>query len=308
MAARQQVRLGLIGLGEVGSALAKGLHEEGLSAIAAYDPGAAEGPFRDLLQTRAREAGVALVPSLGMLAAQSEVVLCVAPGSRSVAVAEALAPHLGPQHLFADLASATPKVKRAAAALAAPSGARLADGSLMGAPLIDGHRVEIIASGPAASELRDMLTPWGMNIATAGAELGDASGIKIFRSVIAKGLEALLVECLLATEQMGISQAVLDSYSRFLDQRPFAETAGFLVATDVIHAQRRAEEAAMSAEALRDAGVTPLMTEATVARLRSVADLKLKDELGGHVPADYAQAMAAIARHLLPPAPAGERP
>lgn len=301
MAARRQVRLGLVGLGEVGTAQAKGLKGEGLATIAAFDPAAASGAFADLVQARAREAQVELVADLATLAARADVVLGVTPGSKSIAIAEALAAHLRPAHLYVDLASATPKVKRAAAARLAASGARLADGSIMGGPLIDGHRVEIIASGPAAEALRDALAPWGMNIAAVGAELGAASGIKIFRSVIAKGLEALLVECLLATEQMGISEDVLASYGRFLDPRPFPETANFLVVTDVIHAERRANEAAMSAEALRDAGVAPVMTEATVARLRAVADLKLKGAFGGHVPQRYPQAVAAIAGRLPSP-------
>jgi 3-hydroxyisobutyrate dehydrogenase-like beta-hydroxyacid dehydrogenase len=293
---REQVRLGLIGFGEVGFNLAKGLHAEGLTDIAAFDP--ASGPAADLIAARAHEAGVRLVTGLAALAGRSDVMLGLTPGGYSLASAAALAPYLGPQHIYVDLASATPRVKTGVAVQVDASGVQFVDGSIMGAPLMDGHRVEIIASGPGAVAFQERLGAWGMNITALGTQPGVAAAIKIFRSVIAKGLEAVLVECLLATEQYGISAAVLDSYSRFLAPRPFAATAAFLVRTNAIHAGRRAEEAEMSAEALLDAGVEPIMTRATVARMETVAGLALRDTFGGAVPAHYSEAIAAVAAGL----------
>lgn len=294
MSTRKQIRLGLIGFGEVGSTLGQGLRDEGLTAIAAYDKFAFDGPFCDLIQSRAARAGVVLVESPGELAAESDIVLGVTPGSASVASAQAFAPCMTPSQMFVDLASATPKVKQAVGAALKASGVALADASIMGTPHVDGHRLPILASGPAAAEFRNALLPWGLKVECVAGELGAASGIKIMRSVIAKGLEGLLVECMLGARRYGIDQQVLTSFGRFMASRPFEEMANFLLVTDVIHAERRAQEARMSAEALEEAGVDPIMTRATVQRLEWVVGLATKDHFKGQVPAHYAEAMEAI--------------
>jgi len=200
--------------------------------------------------------------------------------------------------VYVDLAATTPKVKQRVAEVLWPSGARLADGAIMTSPLQDGHGVLILASGPAAREFCDAMTPWGMRIEAVGQDLGTASGIKSVRTVFMKGMEALLVECLLAGDRYGIRDAVLGSIAHWMDQRPFMESARFLVVTDAIHAERRATEAQMSAEALVEIGVDPIMTQATAARLRWVADLGLKERFGGVVPDTISEVLEAIEDRL----------
>ena len=293
-----QIRLGLVGFGEVGSGLAKGLRDAGLQHICAFDPGA-EGAFAELIRGNARESGVDLVTHLKELADRSALIVSSTPGRQCVPSAEAIAPFMRPHHLYVDVASATPKIKITALEKAGANGAKVADAGIGGSPLIDGHRIEILVCGPGGEAFRDLMTPFGMNITHIGPKLGSASAIKIFRSVIAKGLEAVVVECILGAEKHGISEDVLQSYTRFFT-RPFGDMAKYLIATDVIHARRRAEEAEMSAEALRDAGIDPIMTEATVKRLLSVADLELKANFGGRPPKNYADAIAAISAKLYP--------
>jgi 3-hydroxyisobutyrate dehydrogenase-like beta-hydroxyacid dehydrogenase len=291
---RKQVRLGLVGYGEVGSTLGQGLRNEGLIEIAAYDKYAFDGPFDDLIQSRAAAAGVPLVQSPQELAARSEIILGVTPGKASVESAEAFAPHLAPEHVFVDLASATPKVKQSAGRALRASNANFADASIMGTPHVDGHRLPILTSGPAAERFRDLMSPWGLKIEHVQGDLGAASGIKIMRSVIAKGLEALLVECVLGARHYGIDEAVLSSFGKFMDSRSFQEVANFLLVTDVIHAERRSQEARISVDALEEVGVDAIMTRATAERLEWVTGLQTKAHLGGIVPAHYTQAIEAI--------------
>lgn len=295
---RKQIRLGLIGYGEVGSTLGQGFRDEGLIEIAAYDKYAFDGPFSDLIQSRAAKAGVALVQSPQELAERSELLLGATPGKASVESADAFAPHVAGQHMFVDLASATPKVKQAAAHAMRTSSVIFADASIMGTPHIDGHRLPVLASGPAAARFSELMTPWGLKIELVDGDLGAASGIKIMRSVIAKGLEALLVECMLGARRYGIDEAVLTSFGRFMDSRPFHEMANFLLVTDVVHAERRAQEARMSVDALEEAGVDAIMTRATAERLEWVAGLDTKTLLGGAVPEHYAQAIEAMETRL----------
>ncbi len=291
---RTQVSLGLIGFGEVGSGLGLGLRREGLERVCAYDRFAFSGPYANLIQGRAHDAGVRLVTSPAELVEACELILGATPGSESVQVAEALAPYLGHRHLYVDLAAATPKVKEMVGAVLSPTGATLGDGAIMSSPLEDGHRIVILASGPAAEQFRDLLTPWRMRITVVGGELGSASGIKSLRTVFMKGIEALLVECALGSARYGILEEVFGSISQWMDQRPFLSSANFLIDTDAIHAQRRAKEADMSVEALEEVGVEPIMTRATAERLHWVAGLGLKEHFGGVVPERYQLVIEAI--------------
>ena len=287
-----QIRLGLIGYGEIGSTLGRGLRGAGLASVSAYDKYAFEGPYAALIQGRAKEVGVTLVRSPEELAACCDLILGVTPGSSSLASADAFAACLGPQHVFVDVASATPKVKQSVAARLAATGAVLGDASILGSPK-DGHGLSILSSGPAAERFRDAMVPWGMNIEAVPEEIGAASGIKIIRSVLMKGLEAVVLECLLGARAYGIEETIIASASRSLN-KPFIDTVNSLLTTDVIHARRRSEEADMSADALADAGIEPLVTRSTAARLRWVAELGMKEHFAGVVPQHYTDALAGI--------------
>jgi 3-hydroxyisobutyrate dehydrogenase-like beta-hydroxyacid dehydrogenase len=296
MTARQQIRLGLVGYGEVGSTLGRGLREAGLASVAGYDKYAFDGPYAALIQSRAREAGVTLVRSQGELAAAADLILSVTPGSASIESADAFAACLASRHTFLDVASATPKVKLAVAERLSGTGALVGDASIMGTPL-NGYAMPMMSSGPAGERMRDVLVPWGMQIEFAGPRLGTASGIKILRSVLLKGIEALTDEMLLAARYYGLDEAVLASASKTL-ARPWMATVESLTPSGTIHAKRRAEEIEMAAEAVEDAGVEPTMARATVARLRWKEQLGLKEHFNGVVPKDYKEALDAIIAKL----------
>jgi 3-hydroxyisobutyrate dehydrogenase-like beta-hydroxyacid dehydrogenase len=291
-AEKQQFRLGLVGYGEIGSTLGRGLRGAGLATIACYDKYAFDGPYADLIQSRAKEAGVTLVRSNQELADAADLIFSVTPGSASLESAAAFAPCLAKRHIFADFASATPKIKIEVAARLAGSGALLGDGSIEGTPK-NGYSMRMLSSGPAGERVRDMLVPWGMQIEFMGDKLGTASGIKILRSVLIKGIEALTDEMLLAARHYGLDEIVLASAAKTL-ARPWMDTVESLTPSGVIHAKRRAEELEMSAEAVQDAGVEPLMSRAVAARLRWKDELGLKDHFKGVVPANYKEAIDAI--------------
>src|SRR5918911_2001144 len=287
-----QFRLGLVGYGEIGSTVGRGLRGAGLETIASYDKYAFDGPYADLIQSRAKEAGVTLVRSNQELADAAQLIFSVTPGSASLESADAFAPHLDARHTFLDFASATPKVKLGVAERLSGTGALLGDGSIMGTPK-NGYSMAMLASGPAGQRVCDLLVPWGMQITFVGERLGTASGIKILRSVLIKGIEALTDEMLLAARHYGLDEIVLASASKTL-ARPWMDTVASLTPSGVIHAKRRAEELEMSAEAVADAGVEPIMARAVAARLRWKEGLGLKDHFKGVVPANYKEALDAM--------------
>lgn len=301
---RPAVRLGLVGFGEVGTAFATGLGRNGLAPISAYDPRAVSGPYSAALKARAADLGVNLVQTLAELAGRSTLLLGVVPGTQSVIVARSLRPMLNADHVYVDLAAATPNVKQAVASILASSQAQVADGAIMSTPREDGYRVLILTSGPAARRFESLMKPWGMRITAIDGEMGEASGIKSLRSVFTKGLEALLVECVLACHRYGLEQQVLGSIADWMDQRPFMETLNLLLVTDAIHAGRRSSEAAMSATVLRQAGLDPIMTSATARLLRRNAQLGLEQALAGLIPERYEEVIAMMDSRLKGAVPA----
>lgn len=291
-AVKKQFRLGLVGYGEIGSTVGAGLRKAGLESVVCYDKYAFDGPYADLIQGRASEAGVRLVRSNQELADAADLIVSFTPGSASLESAAAFAPCLGKRHVFADFASATPKIKIGVAEQLKDTGALLGDGSIEGTPL-HGYAMAMLSSGPAGQRVSDALVPWGMKIAFVGETLGRASAIKIIRSVLIKGIEALTDEMMLAARKYGIDEVVLASASKTL-ARPWMDTVQSLTPSGVIHAKRRAEELEMSAEAVADAGIDPIMARAVAARLRWKEGLGLKDHFKGVVPKSYGEALEAI--------------
>ena len=291
-----QIRLGLVGYGEIGSTLGRGLRAAGLEQITSYDRYAFDGPYAALIQERARSAGVTLVRSHAELAASADMILGVTPGSASLDNATRFAEVLDGRHTFIDLASATPKVKIGVAERLAGTGASVGDASIMGTPL-NGYAMAMLSSGAAGQIMADTLNPWGMTIDWVGEKLGTASGIKILRSVLFKGIEALTDEMMLAARHYGLEEAVLASAAKTLS-RPWMDTVNSLMPSGVVHAKRRAEEVEMAAEAVADAGIEPIMTRSTVARLRWKEGLGLKEHFDGKVPANRMIALDAIVARM----------
>ena len=102
------------------------------------------------------------------------------------------------------------------------------------------------------------------------------------------------MECVLGARRHGIDEAVLGSFAKFMDSRPFAEMANFLMVTDAIHSERRAQEARMPVEALEEVGIDPIRTRATAERLEWITALKVKAYFGGAVPKRYTEAIEAM--------------
>jgi 3-hydroxyisobutyrate dehydrogenase-like beta-hydroxyacid dehydrogenase len=285
--------LGLVGYGEIGSTIGKGLREAGLTSVYSYDRGAANGPYADLIRSRADHAGVILVASQKDLAAAAQVIISFTPGSSSIESAEAFATVLEPHHVFVDFASATPKVKLSVADRLVATRANIADGSILGNPA-NGLAMPMLASGPAASAVAQALVPWGMKIEVAGERLGVASGIKILRSVLFKGLEALLDEMILAARAYEMDEVVLQSAFKTLERTSWPEIVRTVVPSVAIHARRRAEELEMAAEAVEEAGIEPLMSRAGAARLRWKEDLGLKQHFKGLMPKTQQEVYEAV--------------
>ena len=111
----------------------------------------------------------------------------------------------------------------------------------------------------------------GFAVQVLGPRPGSASAVKMVRSVLMKGIEALAVESLVTAERQGILEEVLGCFGD-ADLVDFRDLIATLTQTHTVHARRRWEEMGLVGRTLRETGVDPLMTEATERSLRRTVD------------------------------------
>jgi 3-hydroxyisobutyrate dehydrogenase-like beta-hydroxyacid dehydrogenase len=282
--------IGLIGLGEAGTAIAAGLNEEARAQVVGYDPRQADPTVR----AAAEQAGVMLLDSVTAVVEAAEIVISLTKANVAVRVAEDAAPALTARHIYADYNSSSPEVKRAVAATVAQTGARFVDGAVMSAVPPKRHRVPVLASGDGADDFGVFATGLGMEVEVIGDEPGQASAVKMFRSLLVKGLEALVLECAVGAHRHGIDGRVFASMPGDLPVDDWTELASYLIGRTVVHGERRAAELREVAATLADAGVAPLLAEAGAARLQWAADQGLRERFGGQPPLDYTTVLEAL--------------
>ncbi len=252
----------LLGLGVGGGFMARALGE--LSSpprLVAHDAGIADERHAPRLRAVADRLGVELHGELGPWLAAADVVVSLVPGSVAVEAAEAAAAHMRRGAVLADLNSITGDMMYAIAAATARHGIATVDGAVLGT-FESGDRIPVLLAGPEAARVVPVLPEARFLVRVIEGRVGDASAIKMLRSVVMKGLEALCVECLVAAEVHGVRHELSRAFDD-LDGRPFQRTMELLTRTHIVHAGRRLKEVERVASVLEDHGVAGTMTEAT---------------------------------------------
>lgn len=277
--------IALIGFGEAGSTFARA--GAWASHAAAFDIAAARRPAM-------AELDVTPCDDLAQALSGAALVLSLVTADQALRVARECAGLIASETLFCDMNSVAPGTKREAAAIFAEAGRRYVDVAVM-AP-VNPARMEVPLgiSGPNAAEAQGLLHSAGFTRTTVvGDAIGRASAIKLVRSVMVKGLEALTAEMMLAAHAEGVTDAVLASLDDSEKSRPWAERADYNLDRMLVHGRRRAAEMAEAAQMLVDLGIKPLMTAATVARQQALGDLG-RDSGIAPLPEGFAAKLAAI--------------
>jgi 3-hydroxyisobutyrate dehydrogenase-like beta-hydroxyacid dehydrogenase len=265
-------RIALIGFGEVGTTLAAGLIATGRHRIAAYDIVMDDDPQGAAMRDKARAMKAETCASAAQAAAGARIVISAVTAASSREVADAAADFLVPGQFFLDLNSVSPATKRASAAAVESAGAHYVEAAVMAPIAPYGLKVPMLLGGRHAAVLKALLDPTGMALEVSAAEIGHASAIKMCRSIMIKGLEALTVECLLAARHYGVEDDIIASLDRSFPQIGWERQAGYLIGRVIQHGRRRAAEMRESADTVAETGLTPLMASAIAARQDWVAD------------------------------------
>ena len=268
-----RIRLGLIGYGEVGKIFSASLKAQpGVAAVGAWDLKFARADTRAAERAHAAAAGVQAHDSAAALCAASALVISAVTASSTLAVAEEAARHIRPGTLFLDLNSASPGTKRQCAALIDGAGAHYVEAGVMTSVPPYGIRVPMLLGGAQAAALAARLNDWGMDVRAVSEQLGVASAIKMCRSVMIKGLEALVIESYTAARAYGVEEHVLPTLQETFPSIDWAAQGAYFFQRVAQHGQRRAEEMRESARTVREAGFEPLMTAAIADKQQWVAE------------------------------------
>lgn len=205
----------------------------------------------------------------------AEAVFCVVTADQALAAAEAAAPSLAPGALWLDCNSCAPGTKRRGAEVIEAAGGRYVDVAVMAPVHPKRHHVPILLSGPHAKAAQALLQSLDMRPAIAGDQVGRASSIKMLRSVMIKGLEALTAECFLAARRAGVEAEVIASLTASDPDIDWAGRGAYTLERMMVHGARRAAEMREVARTVAELGLTNTMSAGTVDWQQGLADLHL---------------------------------
>jgi len=292
---RNDPRIGFVGFGEAGFHIAGGLRGAGIAGITAFDVNADKPGLGEKIRRRAEETGTQLVGSNAELTESTDIVISTVTANQALAAAQQNAPGLHAGQLYADLNSVSPVLKQSIDRVVTSTGAQFVEVAVMAPAPPYGHKVPMLVGGAGAAEFIERMKPFGMQMELTSVKVGEAAATKMCRSVIVKGMEALLTECVLGASRYGAEERVFKSLSETFPGLDWAEMATYMVGRVVVHGERRAREMEEVAETLRSSGVEPIMAEATVRRMDWSAQLGLKKLFGGEAPATHREFADAVA-------------
>jgi 3-hydroxyisobutyrate dehydrogenase-like beta-hydroxyacid dehydrogenase len=281
-----------IGFGEAAQAIASGLHEAGVESIAAWD---ILFPQRDgeKLRQAAEAMGVGCAGSAAEATGGADMIISAVTAASSLEAAQSVKPHLAGEPYFLDINSVSPGRKHETAKLLGNS-ARYVDVAVL-APIYPArHQTPMLLAGAHAEVIAPELAGLTMRVSVAGSEIGAAAAIKMVRSVMIKGIEALTLECFLAASRAGVIDEVAISMKNNYPGLDWTKIVPYNLERMAAHGERRAAEMEEVADTLRELGVEPLMTMATVKRQREMGQIGKQQNVRSSLPQGRAAILNAI--------------
>lgn len=295
-------RVGLMGLGEVGTIFAQALVQHGLAWIGGWDVKLVpDHPQADAVRARAVAAGAVVCTDAAALCGQAQLIISAVTAANTLTAAQQLAAHLRPGTWVLDLNSASPGTKQQAAAAIEAAGGRYVEAGVMTSVPPYGIRVPMLLGGPHAAALAPVLQGWGMQVQVASDRYGVASATKMCRSILIKGLEALVIESYAAARHYGVEDAMLATLRETFPGIDWEAQGSYFFQRVAQHGRRRAEEMREVARTVAEAGFEPTMARAIAVKDDWMADQRAASPLAPLPPAApwraWADALLAARQH-----------
>ncbi len=265
-------RIAMIGFGEAGSILGEDLTKAGCKVVT-YDILLDAEPSRSSMLAKAQRANVKTSGSLAQAAQDADLLISAVTASSSADVAALAGRSLRAGQTFLDINSCAPATKRGNRDAVERSGAQYVEGAVMAPVPPQRLQVPMLLGGRTAAALAPTLNALGMRTTPISEEIGIASAVKMCRSIVIKGLEALTLECVLAARRFGAEQQVFASLEGSFPGMGWEKgLPDYLVSRIAEHGRRRAAEMREVAKTLEDVGVEPTMATATSVREDALID------------------------------------
>lgn len=252
------VSVGIIGFGEVGQIFVKGLLEK-IEQVFVYDVLLEDK--HNVLNEKIIQLGARPVYQIEELGHCCDLVLSLVNSAASEIVAEGVAKGLNKKTIFVDLTTSTPQVKSRSEQIVVSRGGIYVDASIMGTVATEQYHVPILIAGDYSSEVQKLLCNLGLNCQAINHPNGAAASIKLLRSIFMKGLEALILETMITAKNYGVSDEVMESISKTINNNDFTTFANALITTHMIHKNRRYKEVLDSCKLIEEAKLIPHVTE-----------------------------------------------
>lgn len=272
-------RVGFIGFGEVASIFSAAVVRSG-AAVSVYDKLGENPEGMKAIMARDTTGSVRFL-ALPEVVKGSDLVFSLVTTTAAVPAARAAAAHLRAGQTYVDFNASAPVVKQEVARIVRPTGAHFVEGAILGAVGVTGARTKILIGDEAGEASAGRLAGLGLNTVFYSAEIGRASSFKLLRSVFSKGIEALLIEFLVAGRRAGLQEDLWREVVDLFAQNSFEKVADNWIRTHAGAHERRHHEVVQVAAELRAMGVDPVMTDATEEIFRRSGATGLTAKLAG---------------------------
>lgn len=265
------LKIAFIGFGEVGQLFARELQAQPGVEVAVHDRKFAQAEARGNMQALANDMGARFAEDYAAACEGADIVISAVTADQAEPAAKTAASHLKAGQIYVDLNSVSPTCKHNVAAAVAPSGAAFVEFAVMSPVEGLGIKSPILAGGGKAEALATWLNAFGMKIKPVSPEIGVASATKLCRSIVIKGLEAIMIDLNLAADKAGVKPAVLASLTASYPGMDWAEVAAYMPPRVERHGVRRAAEMREAARMMREMGLNGDFSDAIAARHDSYA-------------------------------------
>jgi len=269
-------KLAFIGFGEAGQYISEGLIRETGAEMAVWDVLFADAERGPAMLAKAAAIGARAASSAADAMSGAEIVFSGVTTDQSLVAATQCAPDLPHNTIYLDLNSTSPSKKRQVAEVIEAGGGNMVEAAVMDMVPPHAHKVPLLLAGPQAKDAAELLIALGMRAQVLEGGIGQASTIKMCRSVFMKGLSAIMLECVMAADTAGATEEILASLDKTYPGINWKQTFTRTLTGTSVHAGRRAGEMKEVAATLEELGVVPLMSLATSARLQDAADSGLR--------------------------------
>ena len=290
-------RVCFIGFGEAGQALASGLRDAGVQGLSAWDI-LFPVPAGEALRAAADRIGVRRGASAGDAVKDADLIVAAVTAASSLDAAQAAKPFLRRDQYYLDINSVSPARKQLTGKLIDEAG-RYVDMAVMAPVHPARHQTPSLLSGPHAASVEPILLALDMKVSVAGPTVGAAAAIKMVRSVMVKGLEALTLECFLAARRTGVEDEIIASLSKSYPGLDWPKLVEYNLERMANHGIRRAHEMEEVADTLQELGIDPHMTAGTIRRQLEMGELGKREPLKSAVPDGRVAMLDAVGRALI---------